>query len=366
MSSNPDYWQKIQLLFRRLRENNVAEVSDQLVWVNDGLFAGAAKEMRQSSAIAHTVIFTILVDLISEIEDDDNRESAWKNEFIAKIRKCLTTEKAGAQITRGLGSTIAYVKKPHDLEIIWTDVCEYFIGMMSPPLPEGDSGVNFQVLSQRWVDLMVSILRNLGTQDSPTTSLFLKISARPLEVGISIFLKSNGSWIDGMLFLASLVEDPLLWDTLFQSTEMETALQAFQGLVLPEHVNLLHSLSSKPMIRYINTYCNSGIAGARKVWEMLINEAIPTDRPIELQNPDSLIYQVVSVVKPSKRIASADSPTPPLTAPRGVNMNLVKEMTTALRSYEIIESEEANRLVELLISLCSLYGIRCSGSALIV
>lgn len=363
MTSNPDYWQKIKVLFQELRKNGGIEFSDELTWVSNGLLVGVTKEMRQSTAIAHRVTYTILVDLISGIQEDDSREKAWKAEFLPRIHQYLTTNKANASVTDGLGHALTRVNNSHDLEVIWTDVCEYLIGFMSQSPHASDSGIEFKSVSQRWIDLTISTLSNFNIQssqqkeDNPARLTFLKMTARPFEEAVSMILNSNGTWVEGTLFLGSLVENPLFWDTLSHSTEMQIGLQAFKDLVSPEEVvKLLHSPSSRPFIRIIVAYCNANDVEIPELWETLVNEAIAKNGPIDVQNPDALIYQLVSIVKPPTRATSTNSPQSMFGAPRGVNLNLVRELTTALKSYGNVESEEAKRLEALLISLCSLHG----------
>ena len=369
MTSRLDYWQKVQILFDSFRKEGVAEISTELNWVINGLFVGLTKELRPSIAIAYNVTYTILVGLISEIQDDESREKAFETEFLPKIRRYLTMKNVDAPISGGLGRALSVMKRPHDLELIWTDVCRYLIELMSQPSGLSDSEIDFISVSQRWTELAASTLRNYGTdpshqkQDYPTKSIFLKISARLFEEAVSKVLNSDGTWVDGSSFLTSLVENPLFWNTLSESTEMDIAMRAVKVLVSTEHaVKLVHSASSRLFIRMVLVYCNSNDARAPELWQILINEGIPTDRPIDVQNPDSLIYQLVSIVKPPLQTTSTGHHQSTLSAPRGVNVNLVQELTTALKSQDI-ESQLAKQLEGLLISLCCLHGIAISNGS---
>jgi hypothetical protein len=368
MTSTPDHWQKVQILFDSFRKEGVAQISNELNWVINGLFVGTTKELRPSVAIAHNVTYTILVSLISEIQDDKSREKTFETEFLPRVRQYLTAKKADASISGGLGHALSVVSRPHDLEIIWTDVCRYLIELMSQPFGVFDSEIDFVSVSQRWTELITSILRNYSTtpshqkQDYPTESIFLKISARPFEEAVSKVLNSDGAWVDGILFLTSLVENTLFWNALLESTEMDNAMRAVNVLVSTEHaVKLLHSASSRLFIRMVLVYCNSNDTGAPDVWQILINEGIPTDRPIDVQNPEALIYQLVSIFKPPLQVTSTDRHQSILNAPRGVNVNLAQELTTALKSQEDFESPLAKQLEGLLISLCCLHGNAISG-----
>jgi hypothetical protein len=108
---------------------------------------------------------------------------------------------------------------------------------------------------------------------------------------------------------------------------MQSTRQAFKAFISPENVvKLLHSPSSRPFIRVVVSFCALYGAELPEIWETVINETLPTNRPIGVQNPNALLYQVVSTVKPSSRTF--------LHVPLGINMNLVNELTTALKSYE--------------------------------
>jgi hypothetical protein len=369
MTSTPDHWQKIQILFDSFRKG-VAQISNELNWVINGLFVGTTKELRPSVAIAYNVTYTILVSLISEIQDDGSREKAFETEFLPKVRQYLEAKKADASISEALGHALSVMSRPNDLEIIWTDVCRYLIELMSQPFGVFDSEIDFVSVSQRWTELITSTLRNYSTapshqkQDYPTKSIFLKISARPFEEAISKVLNSDGTWVDGISFLTALVENAFFWNALLESTEMDTAMRTVKVLVSTEHaVKLLHSASSRLFIRMVLVYCTSNDAGAADVWQILINEGIPIDRLIDVLNPDALIYQLVSIVKPPLQTTSTDRHQSMLSAPRGVNVNLVQELTTALKSQEDFESQLGKQIEGLLISLCSLHGNAISSGS---
>ena len=354
MSANPDYWRKIQILFDILRKHNGAKTSDILTWFTQGLVVGAAKEMRQSNLIAHQVTYTILVDVILDIQDDESRDNAWKTEFQPKLRQYYTAKTptqvaAGGALSNALFRIVQ--RRTSDFEKIWSIECEYLIGSMSRQTTESE--IDFKTLSQRWVVLAMTFLRRVvgekTERSSSARSLVLKISNPPFQEALRVILESNGTWVNGMDFLASLIDEPLFRECLCSAEEMQSSLKAFKAFISPENtVKLLHSASSRPFIRIIVAFCALYHGEMPEIWDTVIDETIPTNRTIDVRNPDSLLYQVVSTVKLSSRTF--------LHPPPGVNTNLVGELTTALKSSEDLESEEAKRLQNLLISIVSLRG----------
>lgn len=354
MNSNPDHWRKIQILFDILRKHEGAKTSEILVWVSQGLLVGAAKEMRQSNLIAHQVTYTILVDVILDIQDGESRDKAWKTDFRPKLRQYYTA-KTLPQVEAGgaLSSALFRIaqRRTNDFEKIWSDECEYLIGSM--PRQTTESEVDFKILSQRWAVLTMTLLRRVieekAEKRSSARSEILHISNSPFKEALRVILESNGTWVDGMDFLASLIDEPVFRQCLYSAKEMESSQQTFKAFVSPENtVKLLHSPSSRPFIRVIVSFHASYGGDMPEIWETVINEIVPTHRPIDVRNPDSLLYQVISTVKPSSLTF--------LHAPPGINTNLVRELSTALKSCQDLESEEAKRLQNLLISVISLRG----------
>ena len=355
MNASTEYWQKVQTLFNNLRKHDGSKTSDILTWVTQGLVVGAAKEMRQSNLIAHQVTYTILVDVILDIQDDESRDEAWKTDFQPKFRQYYTT-KTPSQVEAGGALINALLRiaqrRTNDFEKILSDECKYLIGSISRQTTESE--MDFKILSQRWVVLTMTLLRrvvgeNAEELSSSARSAVLKISIQPFEEASRIILESNGTWVDGMDFLASLTDEQLFRECLCSAEEMQSSQQALKVFVSPENtVKLLHSPSSRPFIRVVVAFCALYGGEMPEIWDTVINEAVPTNRPIDMRNPDSLLYQVVTTVKSSSRTF--------LHAPSGVNANLVRELTTALKSCEDLESGEARRLQNLLISVVALRG----------
>lgn len=197
--------------------------------------------------------------------------------------------------------------------------------------------------------LLGRVVEEKAATRSSARSAILNISNRPFKEALRVILESNGTWVDGMDFLASLIDEPLVRECLCSAKEMESSEQTFKAFVSPENtVKLLHSPSSRPFIRAIVAFLASYGGEMPEIWKTVINETVPTHRPIDVRNPDSLLYQVISTVKPSSRTF--------LHGPSGINTNLVRELSTALKSCQDFESEEAKRLQNLLISIISLRG----------
>lgn len=354
MNASTEYWQKVQTLFNNLRKHDGLNTSDILTWVTQGLVVGVAKEMRQSNLIAHRVTYTILVDVILDIQDDESRGKAWKTDFQPKFHQYYTA-KTPSQVEAGGALIDALLRiarrRTNDFEKILSDECKYLIGSMSRQTTEPE--MDFKILSQRWVVLTMTLLRRVvgeNTEElSSARSPVLTISIQPFEEASRITLESNGTWVDGMNFLASLTDEQLFRECLRSAEEMRSSQQALKVFVSPKNtVKLLHSPSSRPFIRVVVAFCALYGAETPEIWDTVTNEAVPTNRPIDIQNPDSLLYQVVTTVKSSSRTF--------LHAPSGVNANLVCELTTALKSCDDLESGEARRLQNLLISVVALRG----------
>jgi hypothetical protein len=152
-----------------------------------------------------------------------------------------------------------------------------------------------------------------------------------------------------MLFLADLTDMLLFRECLFQSEEMESARQDFKGIMSRTSLSkFLHSPSSGPFIRLVAVFCSYYTTEMPEVWGNVIREAIPEDQPIDVRNPESLVFQLVSITNPLWKKH--------LSVPAGVNMNLVQELTSALNEYQDLGSAEAKHLSTLLNLLVDLRG----------
>ena len=347
-------------LFDVLKKTSGIQPSDALEWITNGLLVGASKEMRQSTAIAHQVAYTILVDVILEIQDDDIRANAWTANFVPRLRQYLNSEAAArgseANMIGAFASALVRISRgcPTDFEKLWIKECEWLIGLISSLPSPSYSETRFKTVFPRWTDLIVLILcqfigQHYRGQLEHEASVFLKITARPLEEAISAILKSAGVCIDEMSFVAGLVETAPFSECLSDADEMQNTREALKSLLSSDSiVKLVHSASFVPYIRVVLAFCRTYRKQEPQAWEHVVKEAIPEDQLVGVQNPESLFCQLVSIVSPSSRAY--------LRAPSGINANLVREMSSALASNDDPESEEMNRLERLLVSVVDLRG----------
>jgi hypothetical protein len=327
-------------------------MSDLITWVTQGILIDASSLVDPNSA------FNILVDLILDIADEESQFDSLKLHFVPELHRFLTQTDAKkpneTKMAQALASALVNIsrKRLGHFEQIWNPECGVLIDLMS------GTSVNesyFKEMSWRWVDLTLLTLRNftggqLEALPSPELTSFLRIVSKTFESALSALSKMGGAWVDGAELIASLLRDQSFSGYLLKSDEMADARKAFMDFVEPRNiVKLLHSPSTVPIIRIIVVFCGVYSKEASEVWEALVNEALPQDRPVDINNPTSLLAQVVANVE-------AVSP-PSLKSPEGVNINLVTEMTAALNRTDNFDAAEEKRREGLFVSLVSLRGI---------
>jgi hypothetical protein len=346
-------------LFEVLRKKTERTPSDLINWVSKGMLAGTGSELDPN--ISFQTAFTILVNVISDIEDNESRNSAWKTNFVPHLHGFLTStdskRSSEVKMASALGSALVNMstRRLPDFEEIWNVECEYLIGLMPDTSTMTAPEPGLKTISQRWVDLTLSILRlfaggKLEAPITPELTSFLRIISQPFAKALEASSNMGGTWVDGTTFIASLVDDSLFSGCVLKADEMDGTRQKFKEFVDPTNlVKQLHSASTGPIIRIIVAFCSLYSKELPKVWETLVSEAIPETRPIEAHDPTSLLAQVVAGVESLS--------VPYLKLPEGVNINLVNEMTAALDPTKDTEAPEMKRREDLFVSLVCLRGL---------
>ena len=213
---------------------------------------------------------------------------------------------------------------------------------VGPKMGAGD--ISFKQRGTRWLMLNSSILRHLYADSkvhAPMTnraiSAYITSLARIFTFVCDMEGTYTGEWIEGMEFVHMFLSTGYLLDSFSHSLEMEEARQCLEDLLSPVRMkSLLRSQASVPYIRVILRYSYAFGKEDASVWQMLLKEAIPEERPIDVRNSESLIYKLVLETKNAKR---SD-----FKAPEGVHTNLVQEMIQALNAKDLESLEETNLL----------------------
>ena len=343
MASNPDYWKTMHDFFNRLRGSHGTPTSALLHWVNQGLLVGVKKEMRPSAVIAQQVTYTILVEIIQDIKDDDARLEAWTAEFTPKLREYLTsTGAATGQPGTAFGYVLTRINDAKGFDRIWGIECQYLIHLMSESPTISDFNVQFSQVSGKWIEIVLSMLRNFGHPEANPYALipFSRELQKVTKAALSMILETNGHWTDGMNFLATLLQDHT-----FTLSDLTTCcLQDLKVLTSSDNVvKLLHSPSSDKFISLLVvllTYYKE----TREIWSLVIDEAIPSTGLIGVTDPNSVFSHIISTSdnrKPGLRpedFVLAD----------GININLVREVATTLKSSD---NERPEKILKSLINL---------------
>lgn len=353
--SGPQYWQNMELIFNAFRKTRAVMLTDEIKWATNGLLVGANKEMRQSAAIAHEVSCRILVDTILESENKDVRIREWDSHFTPILDQFMTSDDTKklfeTQMGKALASALIRISNAEfeDFLMIWNKTSRRLIDWTRQPIPERPE--EFKTLSHRWIDVALPMLRQFKGKTVEETSLFLESIARPFDETICQISRSNGDWVEGMYFLVALAEDPVFSQFLQDEDQLKVMRELLRKFMSRERtVELLRSRSCAPFIRLLLVFCRLYSQDSSELWETAVKEAIPESGQIDLLNPNSLLTQIVSIVKPSHSY---------LKAPAEINSNLVRELTTILKSLEQLQPHEAAHLEDLIVSIVSLRGNSC-------
>jgi hypothetical protein len=345
MTSNPEYWKTIHVLFDRLRGTIGAQTSELFLWVNQGLLIGVTKEMRPSAAVAQQVTYTILMEIIQDIKEEGARAEAWKTEFSPRLREYLTsTGAAVSQPAAAFGYVLPLLNSAKEFEDIWGVECQYLIDLMSQSPVTSDSEIRFAPVSIKWTEIVLSMLRNFGNYEAKSSAaIFSKEIERVIEATIAVILTTDGHWVDGMSFLATFVQDHS-----FTSSDLTSGcLYDLKVLTSSENVlKLLHSPSSEKFIGVLVVLWQQYRKEIPELWNIVVNEAIPTSQVIDVGDPNSLFsHLLITLGNPKPGPRSKD-----FILGDDLNMNLVREI-----AY-VIKISDDDKLEQMLISLINLRG----------
>lgn len=296
------------------------------------------------------------------MDDDNERQELWDKEFVPTLHGYmigLMEEKklidTGMPNALGVAITRICSRRPADFDMIWGRENGIFedLSEKAPDL-EGENN-SFKLMAPRWIMLSSSILTQSSSKGSDmeekskiSVSTFVKSLAGVFTKIVEIEIDVEGKWVDGMRFVNSILSTKSIVGGFTTAEEMNEARQSLKKLLSPENMKVfLHSLSSAPFISIVLRYHNMFGKDDNIVWELLLKETIPEDKLIDIQNPESLFHQLVAGAKHSKREQ--------FKSPEGVNLNLVEEMTKALKS-EGTEAQEKTNLENLYVELIALRG----------
>jgi hypothetical protein len=325
------------------------------------LIAGASKEMRQSVGIAYQTTYTILVDVIIGIKDEETRDQAWKAKFMPIFGDYLIPTDPNPRLEpyfeQVFGEVMIHLSKTSpEFVHVWDMGTVMCIKLLMMHLPKGD-GSEFDF--QRWARLALSLLHKLlegnmtddntvNTQNlDETVKSFLNLSS--LLVG-KVWLHMTqahpgGYWDEGMEFLATMLEDPLFCECLVNVDSMAKVLELFKKSVPDPRIRPY--LRWQPFLRVVVVFCRLFAEEGEEVWQIVLDNAIPKENLNDIQKSISRVCRLVSVLKPSYTY---------LKAPSGVNETFAQGMASALNLIEDPESDEAKRFIDLLVSIVLLRG----------
>jgi hypothetical protein len=365
LTSNPTYWQKIQTLFDVLNHNDGITAEQRFDWVNNGLIVGASKEMRQSVGIAYQTTYTILVDVICGIQDEEAQSQALVSMFIPIFSDYLIPEKPNPKLDPYLEQIFTEVMmhlwktNPRGFIAVWyagAKECKLLVMHVRQ-----DDGVEFDF--QRWAHLALSLLHKLleGKMTDDNTlnvenldemvKLFLKYTGLLVGLVWDHLMQSHprGDWAQGMEFLATMVVDPLFCECLVNVDSMAHFLDLFKQFV-PDP-QLRPYLRFGPFLRIVVVFCRLFPEEGAEVWQTVLDNAIPKDHFSDLTKL-FLVCKLVSVLRPSYTY---------LKAPPGVNETFAQGTANVLNLIEDPESDDAKAVTDLLVLIVSFRGNLLGG-----
>jgi len=357
ITSNADYWLRLKTLFDILRTGKLVETSELISWVKDGLLVGAAKELRPSAGTAYEVSYNILIDLISNIGDNETRMDNLRKDFEVELHRYLSTNETfqGAYLNQAFSIALLALGAKHlgDFDYLWRSECQWLRNLMSNVLTPPEKEASFDIASQRWVDLTVSMLQSLNkhTVDGVLTSILEGLSGT-LEAALRTASNMKGTWTDGMSFLASISENSSFRESLRNARELQPVKQAVLEFMSSSNIiQQLHSPSSTAFIRFLFSCCVLFGEEALWIWETFIREVLPESGDLNVRSPDSLLAQVLQIPQRKWESLRGRVKLQPVNS-----QNLVHEFASAINGAKTAEAGEKERLRELIVSTVSLRG----------
>jgi len=316
-----------------------------------------------SSQIAYKTSYSILADAILDLAEEDTRQQYWTREFEPHLHEFIfsageTKRSSELGLASILGETLAKValKRLEDFKLIWERECQSLIDEMGnyADLSAAKSSTSFSSTTKNWSDLSLSIWNYLTKSldaKEPTEQLktFLDITIRPVIDCVTRLLLSDGKWIDTMRFLSTITATPIIAKSMAYK-ELQPFQDLLGELLNPDNIKkFLHSPSATPYLELIVTVCglyrDTNDVLVRNISEVVIQEVVPQSGHIGMEDPNSLLVQLVGTL--NKRITERS-----LFPEQGVNENLVREMLTVLAQHENdANSENSRRLVSLFVDI---------------
>ena len=321
--------------------------------------------MRQSVGIAYQITYTILVDVISGIQDQETQGQAWSTMFIPIFSDYLFPPKPNPKLDPYFQQIFTEVMvhlwktNPLGFNAVW------YAGVKEGKLMvmhlRQDDGVEFDF--QRWAHLALPLLHKLleGKMTDDNT-----LNVENLDEMVKMFLKHTGlllglvwehltqshprgDWAQGMELIATMVVDPLFCECLLNVDSMAHFLDLFKQFV--PGPQLRPYLRFEQFLRIVVVFCRLFPEEGAELWQTVLDKAIPKDHFSDLTKL-FLVCKLVSVLKPSYTY---------LKAPPGVNETFAQGTANVLNLIEDPESDEAKAVPDLLVLIVSLRGNLLSG-----
>jgi hypothetical protein len=348
LTSNPDHWKTLNTLFTNLISLPGIQTAELLEWVNKGLLPGTKKEMRPSAAMASQTAFTILVEIIKHIENAEIRAETWKGEFTAKLLEYVTSsDGTTGRLGGAFGHALTLFDDAKEFDVVWGDICK-FVQQLMLTSPVMINEIDVAPMFDKWTQIVHSMVRNFKDEKSEITAIFSSKVRKVAVAAAESIIKTDGFFVDGMGFLATLLQD----HTFTSSPLSDDCIAYVKVLITPERaVKLLQSPSSEKYITVlIVLWTHCGREYYPTTWNLVVQQAIPADGKIGVDDPESLF---------SRLLHALDSPKPGLkrkdfVLDKDMQLNLVREMATTLKASDDEKTENVLR------SLINLRGILVS------
>jgi hypothetical protein len=298
--------------------------------------------------MATQTTYTILVEIIKNVENAETRSETWKGEFMTKLLEYMISSDATTGNMGGaFGHALTLLDDAKEFDVVWGSICKFVEQLMSTS-PVMISEVDVVSIFEKWTHVVHSMVRNFKDEKTEIAGIF---SSKVREVAVAAMetiLKTDGFFVDGMAFLATLLQD----HSFTSSTLSEDCIEYVKVLITPDRaVKLLQSPSSEKYIAVLIVLWT--LCGRRyypMTWDLVVQVAIPESGKIGVDDPESLF---------SRLLHALESPKPGLrredfVLDKEIQMNLVREMATTLKVSDDEKTENVLR------SLVNLRGILVS------
>jgi hypothetical protein len=363
ITSNTEYWCKVKVLFDHLNAAKQVETTELIKWVNDGLLPGAAKEMRPSAETAYKITLNVLIELISSIEDRENRNATLQAEFGSKLHQYITSTESPAaprrDLTEGFSAALLNLgsKDPEACQTIWRLECQALQDSILKILVPPDNEASFKVASLRWLALFTSMLPEAQKSTNLLSSLVKPVNEL-INTALQAISNAKSSWVDGVLFVSALLEDSNFGTTLRTSEDLEPMRQnLFDFMSSSNIMNQLHSESAGPFIRVIVSFCILFGEKAGSIWRTFTGEVFPADQNVNVLDRGSLLSKITEI--PAKQLQSLRG----VVTPVGDYQNFAGQLTAGFQEGVTLDKAEQQRLEGLLVSLVLLRGVLITDEA---